>query len=191
MPIVTATLLPGYPPEVEARLVSRLATATRSVIAASAEGTIAYVSHASTYQRGGQVLAAGAGHRPVASDIAVAFLRAMEQRDLEQARRFLAPGFTMCFPGGREMTRLEELVERSAGRYRHVAKAFERIDEAWTDRGAIVYCSGTLHGTWNDGTAFDGIRFIDRFEIADGLIERQDVWNDMGELLAARTVASR
>ncbi len=183
MPIVAATLLPGYPPEVEARLVSRLATATRSVIAASAEGTIAYVSHASTYQRAGKVLAAGAGHRPVASDIAVGFLRAMEARDLEQARRFLAPGFTMCFPGGREMTQLEELVERSAGRYRSVAKTFERIDEAWTDDGAVVYCSGILHGAWNDGTSFEGIRFIDRFEIVEGLIRRQDVWNDMGEVI--------
>jgi hypothetical protein len=183
MPIVAATLLPGYPPEVEARLVSRLATATRSVIAASAEGTIAYVSHASSYQRAGKVLDSGAGHRPVASDIAVAFLRAMEERDLEQARRLLAPGFTMCFPGGRAMTQLEELVERSAGRYRSVAKTFERIDEAWTDDGAVVYCSGTLHGAWNDGTSFEGIRFIDRFEIADGLIRRQDVWNDMGEVM--------
>ncbi len=183
MPIVNATLLPGYPSEVEARLVSRLATATRSVIAAPAEGTTVCVSHASTYQRAGEVLSSGAGHRPVAGEIAVAFLRAMEARDLAQARRFLAPGFVMCFPGGREMTRLEELVERSAGRYRSVAKTFERIDEAWTDLGAVVYCSGTLHGTWNDGTGFDGIRFIDRFEVADGLIVRQDVWNDMGEVI--------
>jgi len=32
-----------------------------------------------------------------------------------------------------------------------------------------------------DGRPFEGIRFIDRFEIQDGLIVKQDVWNDMGE----------
>ena len=41
---------------------------------------------------------------------------------------------------------------------------------------------GTLHGRWLDGSAFDGIRFIDRFEIRGGRIVRQDVWNDAGEL---------
>ena len=78
------------------------------------------------------------------------------------------------------MHRLDELVERSRGRYRSVAKDFERVDESWTEAGAVVYCSGRLHGTWNDGSSFSGIRFIDRFEIEDGLIRRQDVWNDMG-----------
>jgi hypothetical protein len=43
---------------------------------------------------------------------------------------------------------------------------------------------GTLHGVWLDGTPFEGIRFIDRFELADGRIQRQDVWNDMAEVHA-------
>jgi hypothetical protein len=117
------------------------------------------------------------------SEIAVAFLRAMERRDLDAARKLLAPDFTMCFPGGHVMRRLEELVERSGGRYRSVAKKFDRVDEASTDEGVVVYCSGTLYGNWSDGVAFEGIRFIDRFEVVDGLIRRQDVWNDMGEVL--------
>ncbi len=50
------------------------------------------------------------------------------------------------------------------------------------DTGASVYCFGTLGGEWPDGTAFDGIRFIDRFELQGGLITRQDVWNDMAEV---------
>lgn len=184
MPVINVTLLPGYPPEVEQRLVARLATATRSVIAAPAAGTTVFVSHASTYQRDGRVLQGGAGHRPVASEVALAFLDAMERRDLEAARRYLTPDFSMCFPGGAEMRRLEELVERSRGRYRSVTKEFDRVDESWTDEGAVVYCSGRLRGAWNDGRAFSGIRFIDRFEVVDGLIRRQDVWNDMGEAAA-------
>ena len=179
MPIIDVTLLPGYPPEVEQRLAGRLAIAARSVIAASAAGTTVVVNHASTYQRDDRFLEAGAAHRPVASELALGFLGAMERRDLDAARQYLAPDFVMCFPGAADLRRLEDLVERSRGRYRSVAKDFERIDESWTDAGAVVYCSGRLRGTWNDGSSFSGIRFIDRFEIADGLIRRQDVWNDI------------
>jgi hypothetical protein len=39
---------------------------------------------------------------------------------------------------------------------------------------------------WLDGTAFSGIRFIDRFEVAGGLIRRQDVWNDLAEVAGQR-----
>jgi hypothetical protein len=110
----------------------------------------------------------------------VAFLRAMEHRDLQTARGFLAPDFSMCFPRGAEMQQLEQLVERSAKRYRNVVKDFDRIDECRGEHGTVVYCSGRLRGTWADGSAFSGIRFIDRFELVDGLIRRQDVWNDVG-----------
>ena len=122
---------------------------------------------------------ADAGQSP--SSVARAFLAAMERRDLETARRYLAPDFSMCFPGGSEMRQLEELVERSRGRYRSVAKDFDRIDEAPAAQGTVVYCSGRLRGVWNDGREFSGIRFIDRFEVVDGLIRRQDVWNDIGQ----------
>jgi len=45
-----------------------------------------------------------------------------------------------------------------------------------------VYCTGTLEGVWLDGRAFSGVRFIDRFEVAEGRIRRQDVWNDLAEV---------
>ncbi len=32
--------------------------------------------------------------------------------------------------------------------------------------------------------AFEGIRFIDRFEVTAGKITRQDVWNDIAEVKA-------
>ncbi|MGB1034547.1 MAG: 4-oxalocrotonate tautomerase, partial [Primorskyibacter sp.] len=47
-----------------------------------------------------------------------------------------------------------------------------------------VYCRGTLSGEWPDGTAFDAIRFIDRFEIVGDKITKQDVWNDIAETRA-------
>ena len=83
----------------------------------------------------------------------------------------------------------EELVEFSRGRYRNVAKIYDRFDASWADDGAIVYCFGTLYGHWLDGVAFEGIRFIDRFEVTDGMISRQDVWNDLALHLPAVTMA--
>lgn len=179
MPVISVTLLPGYSTEAESRLVQRVAVATRSVIAAAPSGTIVFVQHASTYQRDGRVLSAGGPERPDASALVRAFLDRMQERDLPAAEQMLAPDFQMAFPGAAPMQKLAQLVEWSRSRYRSVAKDYERFDESWTGDGAVVYCFGTLRGTWLDGTTFEGIRFVDRFEVVDGLICRQDVWNDM------------
>jgi hypothetical protein len=179
MPVISITLLPGYSSQAESTLVQRVALAARSVIAAPAAGTTAFVQHASTYQRDGKVFASGGAERVDASQLVRRFLDHMGQRDLDAAARLLAPGFEMRFPGSAVMHQLGQLVEWSRGRYRQVGKAYERFDESWTDDGAVVHCSGTLHGIWLDGSVFDGIRFIDRFEVANDLIRRQDVWNDM------------
>ena len=116
------------------------------------------------------------------------FLQTMQARDLEGAKRFLAPGFVMNFPGIEGLTTLEQLVERSKGRYREVSKVFERFDECPGADATVVYCFGTLQGTWLDGSRFEGVRFIDRFEVVDGKFRRQDVWNDLAEV---KTPANR
>lgn len=113
------------------------------------------------------------------ADTVTRFLRVMEARDLDAATAMLAPDFTMVFPGGVEMRRLEDLVAWSRTRYARVVKTFDRIDRA----GSAIWVSGTLAGEWLDGSTFEGIRYVDRFEIDDGLIRRQEVWNDMGEVL--------
>ena len=114
------------------------------------------------------------------------FLSAMERRDLPAAKAMLAPGFVMLFPGGSRMTALEELVEWAAQRFRRARKTYERFDVArGADGTSVVYCLGTLHGESLTGEPFAGIRFIDRFTIAGGLIQDQTVWNDMAEMLGA------
>lgn len=106
------------------------------------------------------------------------FLAAMEARDLEGAAALLAPEFVMIFPGGREMRRLEDLLDWAGARYRFARKSFDRFDVC----DGVVYAIGTLAGEWPDGTGFSGVRFIDRFEIAAGRLRRQEVWNDMAEM---------
>ncbi|MBL4758484.1 MAG: nuclear transport factor 2 family protein [Rhizobiales bacterium] len=109
------------------------------------------------------------------------YLAAMEDRDLDTATGFLGDGFCMTFPGGETFTRPEQLMGWAKARYLSVGKTYSGFDEISAPDGAVVYCYGTLHGTWLDGTAFEGIRFIDRFEVKDGKLTDQQVWNDMGE----------
>lgn len=49
------------------------------------------------------------------------------------------------------------------------------------DHVSVVYVRGTLFGVNVHGVPFEGVRFIDRFEVHRGLIRRQDVWNDLSE----------
>ncbi len=122
-----------------------------------------------------------------AIDRAERYLAAMEARELDSARGFLSDrGLTLVFPGGRVFSSIDEIVANSGRRYARVGKHIDRRS-AWAEGGAVhVLIAGTLHGAWPDGTAFDGIRFIDLFEFRGGLIVRQEVWNDAGERVLAR-----
>lgn len=181
MPVTQITLLPGYSPEVRERLVARVSQAVASVIAAPPAGITTFINEAATYQRDGRVFVAGNQALPVATDVVQAFLAAMQARELDRAQAFLAPGFQMQFPGGVRFTALQQLVDWGRQRYRSVSKTFEAFDEAWNGATCVVHCHGTLSGEWPDGQVFAGIRFIDRFEVEGGLLQRQDVWNDLGE----------
>lgn len=120
-----------------------------------------------------------------AKTLALTYLKEAEQRHMEAAEAFLAPGARLTFPGGRTFSTVAEIVANSSGRYRSVRKRVGRC-EAWQAGDAIgVLVTGTLYGEWQDGLAFEDIRFIDVFEIADGLIRRQEVWNDTGERVLA------
>lgn len=113
------------------------------------------------------------------------YLLAMEARDFMRARSLLAADFRMCFPGGRTFASLEALAAWAAGRYRHVRKRFDGFDTVPLAAGepghAVVYCRGVMDGEALDGTAIEAVRFIDRFEVRDGRLIDQQVWNDLAE----------
>ncbi|MFY9212378.1 MAG: tautomerase family protein [Aestuariivita sp.] len=183
MPIVEIHILEGYSPEEKSRLGRALTDAVRAVVPAAPEA-ITVMTHEMTrdnYLRGGQSRNP-APALPDAAGIVRDFLAAMEARDLDLASSFLGVGFCMQFPGTEVMHRLSQLIEWAKPRYRFVKKTYERFDTSMSDEGPVVYCYGTLHGEWPDGTAFEGIRFIDRFQLSSGLIVRQDVWNDIAEV---------
>jgi len=180
MPVITVTLIEGYSDEVRRRLEQRLTDAARITIGAVPEGITVIVNEvpATNYMRGRTGRIPGAPP-PQPAEVALGYLAAFEARDLDKARSFLAEGFTMTFPGDHRFTRLEDLIEWSATRYREVRKTFERVDEAPAADGTVVYCHGTLTGSWPDGTAFSGIRFIDRLTVRDGKLVDKMVWNDL------------
>lgn len=113
------------------------------------------------------------------------YLSAMEARDLDRAQALVAGGAEFIFPGGRRPASLGEIVAGSQKRYRKIGKVIDGFDVLPRENGGTVWCYGTLYGQWLDGTAFSGIRFIDRFDIVGGRIESQRVWNDAGEIAVA------
>jgi hypothetical protein len=114
------------------------------------------------------------------AELAIGFLRTTEARDIERARSMIGPGFSATFPRGRHFPSLDAWLESSKSTYIRIAKRFERIDVTITgDESGVVHCSGTLHGERFDAKPLDGFRFIDRFEIREGRIVDQQVWNDL------------
>lgn len=183
MPIVELTLIAGYTPQDKTRLCAGLTDALRCVIPAPAEAVTVVIREtpATDYMRGRHHRAPA----PALPDPVVLvrrYLTLMEARDLDGAEALLAPGFSMTFPGGVTMTRLTELVAWARPRYRFVTKSYAGFELAPSEAGPVVWCHGTLAGEWPDGTAFGGVRFVDRFALSGGLILRQDVWNDLGEV---------
>lgn len=186
MPIVELHVLEGYNAQEKQRLGEALTDAVRFVVPAPPE-LVTMMIHdmpAENYYRG-RIRRSPAPARPDPTQIVKDYLAAMEARDLDKARTMLGDGFTMTFPGTAPMRTLEELIEWSRPRYKFVAKTYDGFD-AMQGAGdaAIVYCRGALQGEHHDGSTFDGIRFIDRFEITGGKISKQDVWNDMAEVRA-------
>ncbi len=192
MPIVEVTLLEGYDASVKRTLADRITRAVASTIAAPLDGVLVAVHEVGPagYMRGGRSAAdAATGPKPGAprvdaSECVRAFLAAMARRDLEAARALLAPEFEMVFPGPTRMRALEELIEWAKPRYQSVGKRYDSFEECYGPTETVVWCYGTLHGVWLDGTPFDSIRFVDRFRLRDGLFVEQMVWNDLAETRA-------
>lgn len=119
-----------------------------------------------------------------AQQTVVAFLQSLEARDLAKAATCLAANAVLTFPSEKKFTTLDELVAWSKGRYKFVRKTFDSFDEVAHGDVTTVYVRGLLNGEWLNGTAITNVRYLDRFDLKDGKIIRQDVWNDLAEFRA-------
>lgn len=188
MPVIEAHLLEGYSEDERQRLAQALTNAACLVIPATPDAVTVMIRKVpkANYMRGGKTRAP-APARPDPCELIRTYLAAMESRDIDTARSMLADSFVMNFPAAPGLKTLEELIAWAAPRYRFVKKAYDSFEAFQQGQVTIVYTMGTLYGEWPDGAPFDNIRFIDRFELADGRITRQDVWNDMAETKAQLT----
>ena len=182
MPIIEAHIRKGYSTRERSRLTAALINAVRSVVPAAPEAVTVMIHEMAqeNYARGGTARSPA----PAVSDsreIALGFLAAIEVRDVGKAEAMLSAGFRMTFPGKEPMTSIEELIFWAKSRYRFVKKTIASTEAFHVDGYEVVYVIGTLAGEWPDGTPFEGIRFIDRFEIKGGKLISQDVWNDIAE----------
>ncbi|MEU5723683.1 MULTISPECIES: nuclear transport factor 2 family protein [unclassified Micromonospora] len=107
------------------------------------------------------------------------YLQLCEDRNLDEAGRFLAPGARLVFPAGREYSSLKQMAAASTGTYRWVRKHRDRYLVGDAEGRISVTSLGRLYGQWHDGSPFDGIRYADVFVLDDGLIVEQHVYNDL------------
>lgn len=186
MPLIECTLIKGYEKYTRQLLNQRLTDAACSVIGAKSDFVIVTIKEVDTdnYMRGRTTKTPAAAPEQ-ADSIIKSFLAAMEARNLEQAKAFLANDFQMTFPGNVSLSTLEDLIAWSQTRYKFVKKDIEDISLSFHELTTIGYCHGTISGEWLDGTTFNDIRFIDRFEIIPEGITKQDVWNDMAQSMPA------
>ncbi len=115
------------------------------------------------------------------------YLQLCEERKLDEAAVFLAPGAKLTFPGPAHFNSLPEMVADAAGRYREVRKHRSTfvVGNRVSDGKPVAISMGTLDGTMLDGTEFTGVRYSDMFVFDDGLIAEQYVFNDLADAGAA------
>ncbi|BES69568.1 hypothetical protein RE428_05860 [Marinobacter nanhaiticus D15-8W] len=180
MPMLQVNLLSGYSGELKMRLMRALTAVIRGTTRAKPEAITVWLNEVdpSAYSRGGLSRQPG----PEARDpeaLVHDYLEAMQKRDLRSAHECLADDFVMTFPGSGQLSSLRQLVDWAKDRYRYVDKTITSTNVSYEMNKVVVFVSGTLSGEWPDGERFDGVRFIDRFEIVHDRLVRQDVWNDL------------
>ncbi|MAR79475.1 MAG: hypothetical protein CMM18_04525 [Rhodospirillaceae bacterium] len=109
------------------------------------------------------------------------YLKLMENRKLDEAKKMLSNDFTMIFPGSMSFRNLDELVDYGKKRQISVFKTFESFEEINNSSSKIIYVRGKLFGITVKGKEFNNIRYIDKFIVSGEKFLRQQVWNDFAK----------
>lgn len=180
MPTLQLYLLTGYSQEQKQRITKTLNSVISGLTCAKPEN-ISILIHElkpSNYSQGNAIPSTCYEEIDPVS-LVHDYLIAMEERELDHAQTFLAEDFVMTFPSSGELRSLHQVITWAKDRYRFVKKKLDATNVAYEEDRIVVLVTGTLYGEWPDGTKFKDVRFIDRFEISNGLLTRQDVWNDL------------
>ncbi len=162
MPVISVTLLPGYAPDVQARLTERLACAARSVIPATEAGTTVMVHEASTYRRDGRVMAAGAPARPDLVPVALACLQALDANALSDVAAWLSPQGSGLMQVGQ--VRQREVLH---------------TESCWLGHEEVVLVHSRCLLAQGHGALLAQTR-LDRLVFSQGLLGLHQVWHHVG-----------
>ena len=127
-----------------------------------------------------------------AIDVVEDYLSRVGRGDIVGARRHLANGAVITFPGERRYGDLDDLTAEAATRYAWVDKNRDEYHAFRDADGSVMVLSiGRLFGRNLHGVDFADVRYVDVFRLDDGRIVEQRVWNDLGVtgVLAAATPA--
>ena len=114
---------------------------------------------------------------PTPREVAEEFFAWMEDERRETVGELFADNAVITLPGAtfEGPDAASEFLAHLAPRYEWAAKEFER----WIETDREVVSIGTLYGVDNDGEEFSGVRYVDVYEVEDGLVQRVDIWNDL------------
>jgi len=180
MPLIECTLVKDYPALSRQLVSERITDAACSAIGAHPDFVTETIKEVNpdNYMRGRiHRISAKAPDQP--DDIVSAYLKAMNERDLKTARLFLSKNFEMVCPGKIKFKTLVEFFEYAQNQYSTITKTILSTNINFCGLDTIVFCHGSLSGTWQDGSEFSDVRFIDRFDVSEGLITLQEVWYDL------------
>jgi phenylpyruvate tautomerase PptA (4-oxalocrotonate tautomerase family) len=180
MPLIECTLIKGYS-ALSRRLVSeRITDAACSAIGAGPDFVTVTIKEVDpdNYMCG-RVNQPAAKALDQADDIVSAYLTSLGEGDLKTASRFLSNDFEMICPGSIKFKTLEEFIEWTQNLYSKILKTILSTNVSFCGLDSTVFCHGPLAGTWKNGDAFSDVRFIDRFDVSEGVINSHEIWNDL------------
>lgn len=121
-----------------------------------------------------------------ARQLILEFIDAVHRGDAQAARCTLAPTYELIFPGPTSFTDVGLIFEWFAKRYSFARYRYGHMEVIESPERMVVYAAGSVEGTLLSGAHFDGVRYIDRFDIVAGKIARKEVWTDMADFLRRR-----
>lgn len=134
-----------------------------------------------SHRESGIVIGAARSERAAAIDLVRQWFDAVNQGEPAVAIGLMSSPTAITVSGGHRFTRLEDFMVFATKRYARVRKQVEAFEACEAAGGVAVYARGRMSGSWLDGTAFEGVRWCDRFLVEQALIVDLQTWSDLAE----------
>ena len=134
-----------------------------------------------TLGESGIVVGAARTERTMAIEVVREFMDALAHKNFSIINNILSENFLLTISGNFSFTNMQEFIAFSETRYSSLQKFTESFEASESSTGIAIYLRGTISGAWLDGVTFKGVRFCDRFLVAQGRIFNMQTWSDLAE----------